>query len=616
MRLLVQRYEKDLAEARRATVVALPPPVQATFKDSDTQHRDKVDYCRHGTTLSVFLEVPTPSTGMWLKELAKESGMRTSASEPACKEPVGLHSDQSEDQSDRPQRPKNKEKFRTNESPVPEESELVLQDKAAGWASWASEEASRHKPKLTSQVTGLSQQTAPINTLDCLLHTGGSMLSANYSDYNSLIGRATSDSLVVLPTESDANVRPYIRQIAMSDRFERLCGFMIIANCAHIGFATDAAARSGNPYHLGPGFLVAGCVFSVWFILEISVRIFSRGIRHFACISPECWWNRFDLLVVPLSVLETILECLFLLFADLGNSSSLLANVSAWRLLRVLRMIRTLRVFRIVRWLRELRVMIIAIGRSVLPLMWFMLMLATVVYSFALYITQQQAFYLHDEGQESEAREDLESLYGNIIATSYTLYMCVTSGIDWGDAASPLHTMWSVNSLFMCFFIFFVNIAIMNVITAVFVQGAIDSAVADKEELIEDQLNTRDSELKQLHAVFKESDVDNSGTITKEEFTRHCQDRRVRALLRALGLNVDMAQSLFKLLDVDHHGELPIEQLVIASMRLKGQASAMDVAVLMHETKEMSCKLQKRIDHFGGKLDGLTHLLRQDPLSF
>merc|ERR1711972_1134963 len=178
-------------------------------------------------------------------------------------------------------------------------------------------------------------------------------------------------------------------------------------------------------------------------------------------------------------------------------------------------------------------------------------------------------------------RDEIKTLYGGIWACCYTLYMCVTGGTDWGDATISLTAMGSANQLLMSFYIFFVNIAVMNVITGIFVQGAIDTALTDQEELIQDQLIRRDSELQQLNAIFKESDLDGSGTVTRQEFVQHCTDKRVRALLRALGLDVDMANSLFKLLDVTDSGEIDIQELVVASMRLKGQATAMDVAVLM-----------------------------------
>lgn len=252
--------------------------------------------------------------------------------------------------------------------------------------------------------------------------------------------------------------------------------------------------------------------------------------------------------------------------------------------------------------------MIIAIIRSILPLIWSMVMFLTAIYAFAVYLTQQQTFYLYDHGEDAVYRKELQELFGDVGRCAITLFMCVTGGINWGDAAKPLVAMSWSNQLLMVFYIFFILIAVMNVITGIFVEGAIASAVTDKEELIQDQLNRRDSELAQLRNIFAEGDVDGSGTISKDEFVQHCQSRRVRALLRAIGLDVDQACYFFKILDTHNSGELPIQELVVSCMRLKGSATAMDMAAMMRQTRH-SFDLLKNMESVVRRLAKSQHSL-------
>merc|ERR1712194_882605 len=114
-------------------------------------------------------------------------------------------------------------------------------------------------------------------------------------------------------------------------------------------------------------------------------------------------------------------------------------------------------------------------------------------------------------------------------------------------------------------------------------------------ELIQDQISRRDSEMHQLVSIFMECDNDKSGSISREEFVNHCNDRNVRALLRGLGLNTDLASRLFDILDPGEKDDLNIQDLVIACMQLKGTASAVDIAsyhhTLMLELKDVRQQL-------------------------
>merc|ERR1711937_184734 len=57
------------------------------------------------------------------------------------------------------------------------------------------------------------------------------------------------------------------------------------------------------------------------------------------------------------------------------------------------------------------------------------------------------------------------------------------------------------------------------------------------------------------------------------------------AHLRAIGLEVNEALGLFKLLDVDETNEVSIQEFVVGCMRLKGGAKSIDLATLMYENK-------------------------------
>merc|ERR1712032_538992 len=89
------------------------------------------------------------------------------------------------------------------------------------------------------------------------------------------------------------------------------------------------------------------------------------------------------------------------------------------------------------------------------------------------------------------------------------------------------------------------------------------------------------------------ADLDGSGTISELEFEQHLDDARIRAHLRSMGLEVDEARGLFKLLDIDKSGEIGIDEFVFGCCRLKGGAKAIDLATLMYENKRLASEISK-----------------------
>merc|ERR1712226_1775914 len=90
-----------------------------------------------------------------------------------------------------------------------------------------------------------------------------------------------------------------------------------------------------------------------------------------------------------------------------------------------------------------------------------------------------------------------------------------------------------------------------------------------------------------LREIFSEADKDGSGQITFAEFEAHCAESHVRAHLNVLGIQVNEAVGLFKLLDQDDSGEIHVEEFVMGCVRLKGGAKGIDLATLMYENKKL-----------------------------
>merc|ERR1719171_3438901 len=132
---------------------------------------------------------------------------------------------------------------------------------------------------------------------------------------------------------------------------------------------------------------------------------------------------------------------------------------------------------------------------------------------------------------------------------------------------SPLR---HVSPWFLPFYVFYISfslLALLNVITGIFVEKAMMSALQDRETVIQDQLDSEDSWVNEMRSLMTEADQDEDGTITWEEFSSHIKDERVQAYFKTLELDLGMAEDLFRLIDVGDTGSVDTEEFVLSCLK-------------------------------------------------
>jgi len=124
-------------------------------------------------------------------------------------------------------------------------------------------------------------------------------------------------------------------------------------------------------------------------------------------------------------------------------------------------------------------------------------------------------------------------------------------------------------------------LAILNVVTGVFVEQATKNAQRDRDLFIQDQLQKRSQYITDVMTIFHEADDDHSGLVTLQEFETHLEDKQVQAFFTSLDIDTTATRRLFRLMDLDGSGAVSPEEFVTGCMCLKGNAKTMDVAALM-----------------------------------
>jgi len=373
--------------------------------------------------------------------------------------------------------------------------------------------------------------------------------------------------------------------------FDITIAFLIILNGLSIGVQTDCMARAVTekvPFVLR----VIEIFFCTAFTMELALRIMVEG--RFFFIGVEWGWNLFDCGIVLLQVFEEIMGIIAALNSAADGSRT---NFSFMRMLRILRLIRIIRIVRVLRFIGELRTIVTSIASSMKHLLWTVMLLLLMIYTISVYFTQ--LVLDHRLGNANSDLVDLVTPWGSLGRSALTLFGSISGGIDWEIAVVPLiqHISVFLAPLF-CLYIAFAILALMNVVTGVFVENAIDSANRDKERYL----------VQTVRELFEKADLDHSGVISWVEFESQLLNPELKTLLQALGIDQVSAKGLFKLLDIDNSGFIDANELLTGTLRLRGEARSIDLAALIYENRRNSRRVQQALSKVHEQLASMSSL--------
>merc|ERR1719386_291589 len=146
--------------------------------------------------------------------------------------------------------------------------------------------------------------------------------------------------------------------------------------------------------------------------------------------------------------------------------------------------------------------------------------------------------------------------------------------MDWRDLSDELDgntMMLFMGRLPLVLYVSFTLLAVMNVITGVFLETAINKAKDEKEILLA------------AHAarIFKKADTNNSGMICWKDFASAVRENRsVREFFDAIDIDHSEARTLFKLLDNSGDGQISAEEFLQGCINLSGPAKSLDMIIL------------------------------------
>eukprot|EP00440_Ansanella_granifera_P055394 gb/GFBE01060051.1/.p1 GENE.gb/GFBE01060051.1/~~gb/GFBE01060051.1/.p1 ORF type:complete len:617 (+),score=117.16 gb/GFBE01060051.1/:1-1851(+) len=392
--------------------------------------------------------------------------------------------------------------------------------------------------------------------------------------------------------------KTFLQKITEGRAYEYASIVLIVMNSAFIGWQTqhmaeraEQDARLGTPQQTDtpPVFTVLSMMFNVLFTLDLVLRWAAAGLSGFWWTKIDGWsenlsWNILDTIIVLIGFLD--MAMLVISLATDGSAESALSEFSVHRVIRIVRVVKVARVIRVMKFFRELRMMVFSIINSSKSLVWVILVLALMFYIFGITFVAGATGYLDTSDKWNDPDNgDLVVFFGTLDRAFVALYMAMSGGNDWVVYYEALALTGNIYHFLFLLFITFAIFAVVNIVTGVFVDSALQSNHVDQAMLIQEELEVKKAKLASMKEVFENLDEDGTGTFTIDEFENRLRDERVQAYFSTLKLDVGDAKALFRLLDYDQSNEITIDEFVEGCSQLQGEARSLDAKIMQFELK-------------------------------
>jgi voltage-gated sodium channel len=358
-------------------------------------------------------------------------------------------------------------------------------------------------------------------------------------------------------------------EFVQSSYFDYISAVLVILNSVTIGVQADSMAQNDSK-EVPTEYRIIDLCFCFLFTSELLARIYVYRMNFF-CSRTDGWWNLFDFTLVCIQLFDEVLTAV-------AASDRSGFNFSFMRIIRILRLVRIMRLFRVLRLISDLRAIVSSILSSLQSLLWTVLLLFLLLYVFAVFMTQLASEHRVELKQETSDDRVIADHFGSLGASILSLYQAISGGVSWRDSVQPvIREIGLLPGIVIICYIGFATLAVLNVVTGVFVQTALRSAQNDEQTYM----------LHHVQELFAIADKDDTGVITWDAFVDLCEDPRMAEFFEAIDVDQAEAPGVFHLLDSDDSGEIDLDEFLHGCLNLHGPAKAIHLSTLMMETRTL-----------------------------
>lgn len=444
---------------------------------------------------------------------------------------------------------------------------------------------------------GMASTATPLNTMS---RSPGFHVQENSplkKLVNEMLEEANRTEDAAEPKGLWASLRERSRRIVEAQWFEYVTGAVIMLNMITICVEVDASIQTGeSPW---PPWVEL----SFWFLytVELIFRLLAHGLTNF-CNA----WFILDAFLVAVGFIALVVIPIAGDDASIGGFEfEKLLVVRGLRLLRLVRALRMVRQFKVM-W--RLVYSLLGAGQTMMSMFALILLALFIFGCVAVELIRKDEELLDDPETGPVVRK-----YFNTLPTSIlTLLQFVT--LD--SVAAIYYPLVMFRPSLIIFFtpiFLFISVGLMNLVTAILVESALESAQQEAEAGRQELKNKIRGALPSLLDIFQTLDTDMSGFITRDELDAVPVDILPASVLESLP--IDNMQELFEMLDVDGTGTLTLAEFVEGLMNL----ALLDVPIwtiqsqrMLRSVRTLATKIDQDIQSM--KAPGLTKMpLPQSP---
>jgi hypothetical protein len=326
-------------------------------------------------------------------------------------------------------------------------------------------------------------------------------------------------------------------------------------------------------------------------LIELALNVWRQRWHFFVGAHWAINWLDFGLVVVGLTSI--------LLQAFLPGYSSL-------KLLRMLKMLKAIRVLRVMVRFKQLRAILTSLSETAETLISSFAMLFLMLTMFSLFLVPGMANAVSESVFTPQERDELEQEFGSVGRSFISLLKAIT--IDWYIGYSILQPAGSLYQGSFLFLVFFVQLALMNIILGLFVEQAMSSLEGDKEDKAiahkKAEIELTDDIKDFLYDFNDEVGVSRKmmTSISPGTWKKLVADGRFFVYLESIGLQATAVTSYYQQCSKDSIGErVEIERFAKGCVRLRGPATNFNMLEVKRSLLDLDTKL--------------SLLLRKDALS-
>lgn len=402
--------------------------------------------------------------------------------------------------------------------------------------------------------------------------------SADTMKHHRMVVRGTSVYI------SSTSMRYRILQMLSSQTFDTLMGFVIVVNSVTIGLELSFRLEGKETMILED----LEHFFMSAYLGELLLRFYAfRG----KCLSDQS--IMFDCVLVVSGVLVSwVMRPMGLAESEGGFDSAVMVVMRTLRLMRLARTVRLLVKFRVL-WM-----LVRGLMSSAGTMLYTCILLVIVLYVLAcvgVEMVSLNELAIGNDKTNTEPNEEFQAIvqssFPSVAVTMMTLvqFICLDAI---ADIYKPLIQLDPYLLTYFMGTILVIGIVLMNLVTAVVVNSALEQAFQDKEMQQAQQVQQKTKLLKELRKLFERMDLDSSGFVSREEILSISDSDR-QLLQNTLSIH-DHAE-IFDALDVDGSGSLQIEEfcdgiwhVAMSSAPIEIKKIEKQVRILREEIQESS----------------------------